>query len=111
MIDKNKNKQINIRINNQTLELIDNKAKNANMNRSEFIINAILISKIKAKNKDIFKLISAINRIGNNINQISRTLNIANNDNNLSDILFENILDKLSIINYQLDIIIKEVKK
>ena len=105
-----KDKQINIRMNEDILNTLIVKANAVNMNRSEYIIKCILDSDIKADNsKDISTLLGSINKIGNNINQIARNLNIANNSNKLDDINYNNILDKLTIIEYQLKNILKDI--
>lgn len=105
-----KDKQINIRLNQDILNILELKSKAINMNKSEYIIKAIIDSDIKADNsKDICMLLGSVNKIGNNINQIARNLNIANNSNKLDDINYNNILDKLTIIEYQLKDILKSV--
>ncbi len=105
-----KDKQINIRLNQDILNLLELKSKAINMNKSEYIIKAIIDSDIKADNsKDICMLLGSVNKIGNSINQIARNLNIANNNNKLDDINYNNILDKLTIIEYQLKDILKSV--
>ena len=84
------------------------KSKASNMTASNYIRTSINNSKIKVDDsKDIGKLIGAINKVGNNINQIAYTLNKANNSNRLNDIDYNNILDKLIIIEYQLKEILK----
>ena len=104
-----KDKQINIRVNEEILKTLIVKANAANMNKSEYIIKCILNSNIKVDNsKDISKLIGSVNKIGNNINQIAKNLNIANNTNKLDDINYNNLLDKLTIIEYQLKNILKK---
>ena len=105
-----KDKQINIRVNQEILNTLMVKANVANMKKSEYIIKCILNSNIKVDNsKDICKLIGSVNKIGNNINQIAKNLNIANNTNKLDDINYNNLLDKLTIIEYQLKNILKSV--
>jgi len=105
-----KDKQINIRMNEDILNTLIVKASAVNMNRSEYIIKAILDSDIKVDNsKDISMLLGSINKIGNNINQIAKSLNIANSSNKLDDINYNNILDNLTIIEYKLKDILKGI--
>ena len=106
-----KDRQINIRMNKDILNILELKANAANMSKTEYITRAILDSYIKVDNsKDISKLIGSVNKIGNNINQIARNLNIANKQDKLDDINYDNILDKLIIIQYQLNEILKSAK-
>ncbi len=97
-----KNKEFKFRLSGELYNMLQLKAAASNMNASDYIRNAINTSDIKINDrKDIGKLIGAINKIGNNINQIAHNLNIANNSNKLDDINYNNILDKLTIIEYQ----------
>jgi len=99
-----KNKQINIRVNKSILDTLELKSKALNMNKSEYIIKAIIDSDIKVYN-DRYDLdvINNLNRIGNNVNQIARNMNIARNANKLDDVNYISILDMLTIIQYRLD--------
>ena len=109
-----KDRQINIRMNKDILNILEFKAKASNMSKTEYVTRAILDSEIKVTNnsKDISKLIGSVNKIGNNINQIARNLNVANKQDKLDDINYNNLLDKLMIIQYQLNEILnsKSVK-
>ena len=107
-----KDRQINVRVNQEILNILELKAKASNMSKTEYVTRAILDSEIKVTNnsKDISKLIGSINKIGNNINQIARNLNVANKQDKLDYINYDNILDKLIIIQYQLNEILKSVK-
>lgn len=105
-----KDRRFEVRLTNELYNTLELKSKAINMNKSEYIIKAIIDSDIKADNsKDICMLLGSVNKIGNNINQIARNLNIANNSNKLDDINYNNILDKLTIIEYQLKDILKSV--
>jgi len=46
----------------------------------------------------ISNLIASLNHIGNNINQIAHILNIANVNNNLSEVDYETIINNLAVI-------------
>ena len=106
-----KDKQINIRVDENVFNLLEFKSKAININKSEFIIKAIIDSDIKIDNsKNLLELINAINKIGNNINQIAKNLNIANNSDKLESVNYNNLLDKLIIIEAQLKNIYEEKK-
>ena len=105
-----KDKQINLRLSQELYNMLKLKSKASNMTASNYIRTSINSSQIKIDNsKDIGKLIGAINKVGNNINQIAYTLNKANSSNKLNDIDYNNLLDKLTIIEYQLKDIIKSI--
>ncbi|MEA2018243.1 MAG: plasmid mobilization relaxosome protein MobC, partial [Campylobacterota bacterium] len=94
-----KNKEFKFRLSEELYNMLQLKASASNMNASDYLRSAINTSDIKIDDrKDIGKLICSINRIGNNINQIAHNLNKANNSNKLDDINYNNILDKLTII-------------
>ena len=104
-----KSKVINFRLTKELNDVLILKSKEANMTTSNFLRTAIIDARIQInKDKNIAKKISAINQIGNNINQIARTLNIANSGDFLSDINYENILNELIIIEEKLS---KELRK
>ena len=98
-----KDKQLNIRIDDELLSLLETKSKQLNITKTEYITQAIKNSKIKSNNKNyIVKLIGSINKIGNNLNQIAKVLNIANRYDYLNDIDYKELLDELTIIDIQL---------
>ena len=105
-----KDKTITIRLSDELYNMLQIKASASNMNTSDYIRTSINDSDIKVDNrKDIGKLIGSINKVGNNINQIAHNLNIANNSNKLDDINYNNILDKLTIIEHQLKEVLRGV--
>jgi len=105
-----KDKQINLRLSQELYNMLQLKSKASNMTASNYIRTSINSSQIKIDNsKDIGKLIGAINKIGNNINQIAYTLNKANNNNELNNIDYNNILDKLIIIEHQQSELLKSI--
>ena len=106
-----KDKQINIRVDENVFNLLEFKSKSINLSKTDYIIKAIINSDIKIDNsKNLLELINAINKIGNNINQISKNLNIAHNSDKLGSVNYNNLLDKLIIIEAQLEDIYKEKK-
>lgn len=103
-------KLISIRLSDEVLKTLEVKSKAINMNKTEYITKAILDSDIKDDNsRDIGRLIGSINKVGNNINQIAYNLNIAKNNNKLDDVNYNNILDKLIIIEHKLKDILKGI--
>ena len=104
-----KSKVINFRLTKELNDVLIFKSSEANMTTSDFLRSAITDARIQLnRDKDIAKKISAINQIGNNINQIARTLNIANAGSFLNDLSYENILNELIIIEEKLS---QELKK
>jgi len=94
-----KDKQINLRLSTELYNMLQVKSKASNLSASDYIRQSINNSDIKIDNsKDISKLIASLNHIGNNINQISKNLNIANNSNNLSNVDYEDLLNSLIIM-------------
>lgn len=98
-----KNSRIYFRCSAKDKENLKNKAKLANMNMSEYIISL-------SENKKIFvidgvpELMTAINRIGTNINQVAAVANTQRfvNENQLEKILKE-MKDVNKIMNTILD--------
>ncbi len=106
-----KEKTISLRLTNELYNLLQFKAAASKISASDYIRQSITQSDIKVNNsKDIFALIGSVNKVGNNINQIAHTLNIANKNNNLNDIDYNNIIDSLLLIEYQLKDIIKNIQ-
>lgn len=105
-----KDRVVTVRLNTELFNMLQLKSSATNLTPSEYIRQCINDSDIRVNNdKDIARIIASINRVGNNINQISHNLNIAKNSNNLKDIDYDNILDKLVIIEYQLNELLKGV--
>ena len=93
-----KDKVINIRMSNELFNLLTLKAKAVGKSNSEFIREAIQETEVKQSNsKDTSKLIASLNQIGNNINQIAKSLNSAKLQNKLEDIDYKDLLNSLTI--------------
>lgn len=104
-----KKKLIALRLDETTHEILINKANESNRNISEFLRNAILTTQISVNNtKDTGLLIGAINRVGNNINQIAHNLNIAKQNNNLNNVDYETIINQLYIIEVSINKILNK---
>jgi len=98
-----KNKTVTFKVTEEFYNMLQFKALSCNMKISNFIRVSINNINIKVNNdRDIGSLIGSINKVGNNINQIAYNLNIANNENKLSDVDYDNLLDKLTIIEHQI---------
>lgn len=107
-----KEKQINIRVNQIEFDELENKSKELKITKSEFILKLIFGEKIKKDtSKDSLKYLQAIKKVGNNLNQAVRTLHTKNLKNELKDDDYSNLLDKLIVIEKQLDNIYFEVIK
>ena len=103
-------KLITLRISDELDNMLTLKSAAANKNRSDYLRDSISKSNIAIDTtKDIRMMLGSINKVGNNINQIAHNLNIANNNNKLDDINYNNILDKLTIIEYQLKELLKSI--
>jgi hypothetical protein len=96
-------KKLNIRISTELFNMLKFKAIAAKKSTSKYIRESVINSDIKVDNsKDINRLISSLNLIGNNINQIAHILNIANKIDKLDDVNYNNLLDRLIVIEYKL---------
>lgn len=83
--------------------LLTLKASSTNRNNSEFLRCSIVDSNVSVdSSRDRTKLISSLNRIGNNINQIAHVLNSSNMKNILNDVDYDNLLNELVIIESHL---------
>ena len=99
---------ISFRFDEEIIKTLDLKSKAVNMNRTEYITKAIIDSDIQVDNsRDIGRVIGSINKIGNNINQIAKNLNVARNENKLNEVDYDSILNRLIIIEHQLNNIVK----
>lgn len=80
------------------------KAQSLNMTNSEYLRSAICNAELnyRTNEKDFGYLIGAINKIGNNINQIARNLNIARNEQSLNQVDYEDMMNQLIIINSEI---------
>ena len=102
-----KNSRIYFRCSAKDKENLKNKAKLANMNMSEYIISL-------SENKKIFvidgvpELMTAINRIGTNINQVAA---VANTQRFVNENQLEKILKEMKNINKIMNLVWKKILK
>jgi hypothetical protein len=80
MVTRKRDMQIAFRVTNEEKKIIDEKVKLSKMTKSEFFISTIMNGKIvitdeKEKLKSITNLTNEINKIGTNINQVSKHVN------------------------------------
>ena len=109
---ENKEKQINLRLTLSEFEQLEEIALSKKITKSELILNLVFDKKVsKQVSRDLIKVIQSQNKIGNNLNQIARTLNTAKLENVLNIIDYKNLIDKLEIIENQLENIYKECRK
>ena len=71
---RTRNKSIPIRVTEKELKAIDEAAKKAKKNRTEYLISAALGKEITVIN-DLREMLVQLKRIGNNLNQLTRKAN------------------------------------
>lgn len=99
-----------VRLTDEEYVNLQMKAKASNKKVSEYIRELIAMSKVKVSNKDYVKMMAEVNKIGNNLNQIARNLNIACKKDELSKQDYEMLLAQLYSIDKQLKEILNECK-
>lgn len=85
----NKDTYIRIRLEKRQKDIILQRAKKANLSVSEYLRESAVNTTISKPNKDILKATTAINLIGNNLNQIAKKVNsnLYDNSETLQDAL------------------------
>lgn len=99
------------RISKDLKDLLELKSQYVNMSASEFLRQFISSSNINVKinnKKDLKELIWNINKIGVNINQLSHGLNYSIQLEKLDSYNYQNLINKLIIIENQLDSILEK---
>ena len=97
------------RISKDLKNLLELKSQYANMSASEFLRQFISSSNIYVQinnKKDLKELIWNINKIGVNINQLAHSLNYSIQMEKLDSYNYKNLINKLVIIENQLDSIL-----
>lgn len=95
---------ISLRLNEVEKAQLFKKAQDAQMPISKFLKQSALNTIIVKPNRNYIDLISAINRVGNNLNQIAKKVNTNEYIDKLP------ILEHLEIITLMLDNLLKEQK-
>lgn len=106
-----KKDEFKFRISKELKDLLESKSQEANMNSSEFLRELILSSQINIKTtnkKDLKELIWNVNKIGVNINQLAYALNYSIEIKKLDNYSYQNLANRLLIIENRLDSILKE---
>ncbi len=106
-----KKDEFKFRISKELKDLLNSKSQEANMNSSEFLRELILSSQINIKTtnkKDLKELIWNVNKLGVNINQLSQGLNYSIQMKKLDSYNYKNLINKLIIIENQLDSILEK---
>ena len=107
-----KEKQINIRVSQIEFDELKMKSDELKITKSEFILKLIFGEKIKKNtSRDNLKFLQTINKIGNNLNQAVRTLHTKNMKDELRDEYYEKLLNKLIVVEQQLNNIFVEVSR
>lgn len=102
----------NFRFSKSELDELEKKCDDLKITKTDFISSLIFDTKIKKNtSKDNLKYLNAINRIGNNLNQGIRILHTKNMQDELSDEDYSKLLNKLIIIENQLNAIYEEVSE
>lgn len=84
---------INFRLNDEELIKLNNKLSKSSLSKQEYIKSCVLDKKIYERLPlEYFKLINEINHLGNNLNQIARSINSNN------EVLDKTILDNQLLI-------------
>ena len=99
------------RISKDLKDLLELKSQYANMSASEFLRQFISSSNINIKTnnkKELKELLWNINKIGTNINQLSHALNYSIKLEKLDSYNYKNLINKLAIIESQLDSILEK---
>ncbi|QKF77473.1 plasmid mobilization protein [Arcobacter defluvii] len=99
------------RISKELKDLLESKSQYVNMSASEFLRQFISSSNINVKinnKKDLKELIWNINKIGVNINQLAHSLNYSIQMEKLDSYNYKNLINKLIIIENQLDSILEK---
>jgi len=103
-----KTKMLRIRLTDDEYNLLKEKADKAGKTMSEFVRDYITKGKVNSKCKDLPSLILHLSRIGNNINQIARNLNIAKKEGYLAERDYDLLLDELMQINNNLKALLND---
>ena len=97
-----KSKEFKFRLSQDLYSVLEEKAAHNGNNISDYIRQLIKNDNNVKNSMDNGKLLGQINKIGNNINQIAHVLNTANMQNKLEHIDYNNLLDKLILIEYRI---------
>ena len=99
-----KKKSISLRLTEELFDELSFKSELLHISNSDFLRRAIINTVISAKldTKELASLISTLNKISQDISQISEVLNVSNLEDSLLDVDYENLLNQLILIREQL---------
>ncbi len=107
----NRKNKITIRFDDIELEILQNDINKIDekMDKSKYIREVLfnknkpIIIESKSDKNNKLKMIAQTKKIGNNINQLAHSLNVAKNENSLNKINFKNLYQKLISIDNRLE--------
>ena len=102
------NKKLTIRLDDETYNEMKRKIKELGLTQSEYLRQVILKGRATKKCKDLPSLILHLSKIGNNINQIAKNLNIAKKEGYLAEQDYDLLLDELMQINLNLKALLND---
>jgi len=108
---KQKDVRITIRVNEKQSEKLKQIAEESGYSVSEVLRDFISQDKQIIKKEDTQALISQINKIGNNLNQIAFRINSDNLKNKINNETYITASSRLLMIQSQLNIVIKNLKR
>jgi len=95
-------RKLTIRLDDETYNKLKEKTEELGITQSQYLRQVILKGRAVKKCKDLPSLILHLSRIGNNINQIAKNLNIAKKEGYLAEENYDLLLDELMQINNNL---------
>lgn len=89
MVTRKRNHRMTCRLSDDEYERVLAKISKSGLSKQEYILSSLLNKKISEKlDLNFYKLINEINHVGNNLNQIARSLNSKNEV--LESVIIEN---------------------
>ena len=101
-------KKLTIRLNKETYQKLKEKTAELGLTQSQYLRQIIVKGKATKKCKNLNSLILHISKIGNNLNQIAKNLNIAEKKGSLSGVDYDLLLDELMQINNNLKALLND---
>jgi len=109
-LNDKKDKVVRVRLTNSLYAKLCLEAEATGLTNSEYMRQLIAQNKVTPNNKNYAKIISEINRIGNNLNQLTKTINSLKKDNLIDKEVLEITQIELAIINDKLKKILNKCK-
>ena len=102
------NKKLTIRLDEETYNEMKRKTAELGLTQSEYLRQVILKGRATKKCKQLPSLILHLSKIGNNINQIAKNLNIAKKEGYLAEQDYDLLSNELMQINLNLKAILDD---